>query len=210
MPDPKGRLADLKGLAPNVALAALGAVVLYVAMTSGEVHPPGASPAAPMQYPPGSAGGRLEEYVQRDFEGLRLERASWAIVKDWVVWTAEPAWDAAYVVRSYRLRMGKPPAAPGDTLATSQDFEVLYDTLGELDLASFGYVPSPSRQAPAYTVVNERGGWRLGVPLLKPHVGAEGAIAFLTRMRGVYTTRTAIIDQSIARIRQDAAATPPP
>lgn len=186
-----------------------GAAVVVLAGLALTLARPGAEPgsrvptspaprdAGPATFPAGTAGHRLVEYVAGDFAGERLERASWLKYKGWVMWPTEPAWDEAYVVRSYQP--GKVTAAGTEATA-----EVRYETLGILDLATFAYETSPSTQAVPFKLLVSEGAWKIGLPMLRPHPGPEAAIAFLERMKVHFKKQGPTIEKSIAAIRKDA------
>jgi hypothetical protein len=173
---------------------------------------PGASPSPPtgphgapsggVVYPEGTAGERLQAYVAGDFAGERLERASWMKYKGWVMWATEPAWDEAYVVRSFALE--KVASTALDATA-----DVTYPTLGVLDLQTFAYETSPSRQTVPFKLLLSQGEWKIGLPMLRPHPGVAATIAFLERMATHFVKQRPVIQASIARIKADAAKPEP-
>lgn len=188
-------------------LAATAAAVLAAVVTLAErKSEPPASPvprdAGPAAFPEGTAGARLAEYVAGDFGGERLERATWLKYKGWVMWPTEPAWDEAYVVRSYAL-------AKVASTASEATAEVRYDTLGVLNLTTFAYETSPTQQAVPFKLLLSEGAWKIGVPMLRPHPGPEAAIAYLGRMREHYTKQAPAIAKALAAIRADAAKPAP-
>jgi hypothetical protein len=160
---------------------------------------------APSQPPPflaGTPSAYLHDYVQADFQGDRLEKANWPRFKQQVVWPVEPNWETAYVIRSFRVQTG-PVTGQQATV------EVTYDTLGELNLFTFVYETSPTRQTVPYLLVPGDDRWKIGAPMLKPHVGPESAIAFLERMAVHYVQYRENIKRAIARIRADAGLPEP-
>lgn len=184
------------------AATTLAVVAAVVTLADRGQAPAPASPAprdaGPAAFPAGTAGARLAEYVAGDFAGERLERASWLKYQAWVMWKTEPAWDEAYVVRGYRLEKVA-------STAVEASAEVHYDTLGVLNLTTFAYTTSPSRQAVPFKLLASEGEWKLGLPMLRPHPGPEATAAFLTRMREHYRRQAPTIARAIAAIRADAA-----
>lgn len=187
-----------------VPVATVAAVAAGVAFAGRDPQPRPALSPAPREagpsasFPEGTAGARLAEYVKGDFEGERLERATWLKYQHWVMWKTEPAWDEAYVVKSYKVEKV-------DASATEAQGLVRYETLGVLDLQTFTYETSPSEQAVPFKLLLSEGEWKLGLPMLRPHPSPEAAIAFLARMKAHFTTLRPNLDQSIAAIRADAA-----
>ena len=154
------------------------------------------APATPA-YLPGTPAALLADYVAGDFAGERLEGANWLKYKRMVIWPTEPSWESAYVVRSYRLQ-------PAQTTPRQAMVEVTYHTLGELNVHSFTYTPSPTRHTVAFTLVPRQGEWKIGHPILRPHVSPEAAIAHMERMATLYPQRRADIQRAIAAVRADA------
>jgi len=195
------RVANVLG---GLALVAIAAGVAFVGLTARDA-PPGAGGGAPAAFVAGTAGARLEEYVTGDAAGERLERATWAKYKLMVVWPNEPAWDEAYVIRSQRIAMN--PALPGAVIKA--EGEVTYDTLGVLNLNTFDYETSPTRQTVPFSLLLLENTWKIGVPMLRPHPLADPTLAYLRRMREHYVTRRPAIDAAIKAIARDAAAPAP-
>lgn len=188
----------------------LGGVILGVALIGGYltmrgVPEPQATPTpTPLSPPPfeeGSPAGALHAYLEGDFAGERLERASWSKYKHMVLWPTEPKWDSAYVIRSFRVESGPITGRKSSAEAT-------FDTMGELDLDRYTYTASPTRQRVPYELVTSTEGWVLGTPTLRPHVGPEAAIAFLKRMRVGFPTLRGAIDASIKAIDEGSRAQP--
>lgn len=194
------RAANLIG---GLALVAIAAGVAYVGLTARDAAP-GAGGAAPPAFVAGTAGARLEEYVAGDAAGERLERATWAKYKPMVVWPNEPAWDEAYVIRAHRIAMD--PLPPKAVKAAG---EVTYDTLGVLNLNTFEYETSPTRQTVPFELLRIQDQWKIGVPMLRPHPLADPTLAYLRRMREHYVTRRPAIDAAIKAIARDAASAAP-
>lgn len=164
-----------------------------------------ANPARASEPPAFLAGtppAYLYAYVQGDFEGERLEGAHWSRYKERVVWPVEPNWEKAEVIRGFRMQSGP-------TTQREATIEVTYDVLGHLDLHTFTYKPAPERQIVPFLMVPRASGYVIGTPMLKPHVGAEGAIAYLERMRAQYKQHEGNITRSIAAIRAEAAVVRP-
>jgi hypothetical protein len=193
-----------KGLTGALAVAAIAAVGgIFLAMRGGPEPPaPTEPPRSPPPFDEGSPASALYAYVQDDFSGDRLERANWGKFKPRVLWPSEPKWESAYVVRSFRVESGK--LEPKRAQA-----EAAYDTMGELNLETFDYKSSPTRQVVPYSLELGPEDWRIGLPMLRPHVGPEGAIAFLRRMEVGYPKLKAKIQASIEQIDADARAKRP-
>lgn len=191
-----------------VTFAAIGLVViagLYVSMR-GAPEPaatPTPTPLSPPPFEQGSPAGALHAYLEGDFAGERLERATWATkYAHLVVWGAEPKWDGAYVIRSFRVESGPRQAHKASAEAT-------FDTMGELDLDHFTYTPSATRQRVPYDLVMGNDGWLIASPTLRPHVGPEAAISYLKRMEVGYSRLAKTINKAIAQIDADARAAKP-
>jgi hypothetical protein len=191
----------------TLALAALAGVALVGIFLSLKGVPevastPTPTPLAPPIFEEGSPAGALHAYLEGDFAGDRLERASWAKYSQMVIWTSEPKWDGAYVVRSFRVESGKAHAHGAGAEAT-------FDTIGELDLDHFSYSSSPSRQTVPYELVKGPDGWLIGTPTLRPHPGPEAAMAFLKRMEAGYPRQKSAIESAISKIDADARRAKP-
>lgn len=195
------RFANVLG---GLALVAIAGSVAWVGLTVRQA-PTGPGSAAPA-FLAGTPGARLDEYVAADAAGERLERATWPRFKTMVVWPNEPAWDEAYVIRSYRVSID--PTHP--TTPNKAEGEVFYDTLGVLNLETFTYDASPTRQTVPFSLLIVQGNWKLGVPMLRPHPLPDPTLAYLRRMREHYKVHRPAIDASIKAIARDAAAVPPP
>lgn len=195
---PSRRVAVIGGLLFLVVLAAFVHQFMHAHPTENAV-----ASSAPL-FQPGTPPGDLTTYLQGDFEGERLQRASWAKYQHLVDWATEPNWSSAWVIREYRVTSGR-------TTLTSATAEATYDTLGELDLDTFAYTPSPSRQTVPYSLTHydPKGPWKLAIPMLQPHVGVQGAIAHLKRMEVIFPARKAVIDQSIEKIETQAKTASP-
>lgn len=170
-------------------------LMAWVNRTAAELKATG--PSAPPTFQVGTPPYWLHEYVQADFQGDRLEKANWPRLKQMVIWPTEANWDSAYVIRSFRLQSG--PVTPKEATV-----EVTYETLGELNVHEFTYTPSPSRQTVPYALVPGQERWLIGVPILKPHVGPDAAVAYLERMKVHNPKRQAAIQAAIDGIRADA------
>lgn len=194
----------LKRLGWGVAAVVMVGIGIALMRTSpapepGVLVPSGgpASQAPPSEKPmflEGTPQAYLYDYVEADYNGERLEGANWEKFKNEVIWPVEPNWGSAYVIRSYRLQSG--PMTGKDATV-----EVTYDTLGELDTETFVYTPSPSRQTVPYTMVPRQDRWRIGLPMLRPHVGTEATVRYLERMKVNYPQYRTHIDQSIAALK---------
>jgi hypothetical protein len=189
------------------ALAALAGVALVGIFLSLRGVPeiaatPTPIPLSPPPFEEGSPAGALHVYLEGDFAGERLERANWAKYSQMVLWSSEPKWDGAYVVRSFRVESGKAHAHGAGAEAT-------FETMGELDLDHYSYKPSPSRQTVPYELVKGTDGWIIGTPTLRPHPGPEAAIAFLKRMAAGYPHQKATIEAAIKQIDSDARKAKP-
>ncbi|MDB5097948.1 MAG: hypothetical protein JWM80_2369 [Cyanobacteria bacterium RYN_339] len=190
-------------LAAFVALAGAAAVGVFLAMKGGsDPSMPKEPPRSPPPFDEGSPAGSLWSYLQGDFAGERLERATWTKYKEMVLWPAEPKWESAYVVRSFRVEGGK---VEGKKAAA----ECTFDTMGELDLETYKYQTSPTRQVVPYQLEFGPDTWKIGLPMLRPHVGPEAAIAFLRRMEVGYPRLKAQIEGAITTIDADARAKQP-
>jgi hypothetical protein len=159
-------------------------------------------PRSPPPFQEGSPANALWSYLQGDFSGERLERATWTKYKELVLWPAEPKWESAYVVRSFRVESGKLEGKKATCEST-------FDTMGELDLETFKYQTSPTQQVVPYTLEAGKEAWKIGLPMLRPHVGPEAAIAFLHRMEVGYPRLKPQIAASIQQITADARAKKP-
>ena len=189
------------GLVVLVGLAALTA--RHEALTNAPAGQAGASPVTPL-YMPGTPAGLLATYLDGDFHGERLERALWLTkYRAYGIWPNEPAWSSAYVIARYRLQSNAMTVRDADVEAT-------FDTLGELDLQTFVYQHSPSRQTVPYKLLNGPKGWQIAFPMLKPHVGPQAAIAYLQRMAVGYPHQRGAIAASIAAIEAEAGASAAP
>lgn len=143
--------------------------------------------------------GRVETYVDGDWNGERLEAANWpAKYKALVNWATEPSWDQAYLIRSYNIETGK----EGDRQATAF---VTYDTLGEFELDTFKYTASPTRQTVTYTLEKDKDQWLVGYPMLRPHVSVPAMIAFLERQAQAYPLKKPAIDEALTQLRAEQA-----
>lgn len=186
----------------SLALIAGGiGLMAWVNNTAQQVKATSAS--EPPAFLAGTPPAYLHEYVQGDFAGQRLEGANWVTYKERVIWPVEPSWEKADVVRSFRMQSGP-------TTRREATIEVTYDVLGELNLHTFTYKPAPERQIVPYLMVPRQDRYRIGTPMVRPHVGAEAAIAYLERMRPQYKHYAGNIQKSIAAIQADAAVSPRP
>lgn len=141
--------------------------------------------------------GRVETYVDGDYNGERLEGANWAAkYKKLVNWATEPTWDQVYVIRSYNVETGK----VGDPRSTAF---VTYDTLGEFDLDLLKYTVSPTRQTVTFTLEKEKGEWLIAYPTLRPHVNMHVLIAHLERMAVGYPLKKPAIDEALTALRAE-------
>jgi hypothetical protein len=153
------------------------------------------APEQPPEYMQGTPQGLLHDYLEGDFEGERLERATWPTkYKNMVSWENEPLWDTCYIINRYVIQSGN------TTLQRAQA-AVTYETMGEMSLESYEYRPSPSRQTVPFTLELSKTGWRISYPMLKPHVSPEAAIAFLQRMEVGYPQLRSRIQRSIDTIK---------
>src|SRR4051812_43477684 len=93
----------------TVAAVGVAAVVgIFVSMKGGPQPPLSTEPPrSPPPFDEGSPSGALWSYLQGDFAGERLERATWSKYKELVLWPTEPKWESAYVVRSFRVETVK-------------------------------------------------------------------------------------------------------
>lgn len=199
--------AQTKKLIPWVllALALIGAgvgLLHWVGRTETDLKAASPPSEKPM-FLEGTPQAALYQYVESDFQGERLEAASWLKFKELVIWPNEPNWDHAYVISRYRVQAG--PQSGHDA-----SVEVTYDTLGELDTEVYTYEHSPSRQTVPFTMVPKKGVWKVGMPRLQPHPGAQATIDYLERMAVHYPRYKKNIDASIAAIRADAKLTEHP
>ena len=187
------------GFLAVVAIAGLAFAMYGSSGGRGPIAMPTPTPVtSPPAFGEGTPAGVVHTYLEGDFAGERLERASWAKFQRMVLWPSEPKWDSAYVVRSFRVESGKQDKHDASADAT-------FDTLGELDLEQFVYTTSPSEQTVPYMLTsNAKVGWLIAQPMLKPHSGPEATIAFLKRMRVGYPTLAYHIDASIKQIAADA------
>lgn len=143
--------------------------------------------------------GKVETYVEGDFQGERLEGANWAAkYKKLVNWSTEPNWDQAYIIRSYNVESGKVGKDQAEAVVT-------YDTMGELDLDLLTYTPSPTRQSVTFTLKKENDEWLIAFPTLRPHPSLEAAIAHLERMAVGYPLKRPAIEELLTQLRSEQA-----
>lgn len=168
---------------------------------------PGGPSSTPTQQPnflPGTPASAIETYLDADYAGERLERASWGKFKELVSWPREPAWDSAYVIRSFHIKSGK-------TTMLRAEAEVEFVTAGELDLTTYVYTPSPTLQIVPYHLERPHDSWKLALPVLRPHVSPPAAVEFLKRMATGYPRLKTGIEASIKAIEAiDIPSSNPP
>ena len=180
-------------LALGLVAGGIGLMV-WVNQTAAELK--ATQPSEPPVFLAGTPPAYLYEYVQGDFKGERLEAANKARYKERVLWPTEPNWETAAVIRSFRMQSGP-------TTRTEASIEVTYDTLGELNLHDYTYRSAPKREILPFVLVPGQERYKIVSPILKPHVGAEAAIAFLERMSVNYQQFRPNIQRSIERIKAD-------
>jgi hypothetical protein len=186
----------------SLALVAGGiGLMVWVNDTARQVKATSAS--EPPAFLAGTPPAYLHAYVQGDFAGQRLEAANWVTYKERVIWPVEPNWEKADVIRGFRMQSGP-------TTRREATIEVTYDVLGELNLHTFTYKPAPERQVVPYLMVPRQDRYRIGTPMVRPHVGVEAAIAHLERMRAQYKHHEPNIQKAIAALKAEAAASPRP
>jgi hypothetical protein len=64
-------------------------------------------------------------------------------------------------------------------------------------------------QVVPYQIEAGKDAWKIGLPMLRPHVGPEAAVAYLKRMEVGYPKLKPTIEASIQAIQADAAAKQP-
>lgn len=180
----------------TLAAVAFGAAAYYATTQKGPAASVVSSPTpAPRQFLEGTPAGLLETYLQGDAQGERLERANWPKYREMVLWPREPLWDSAYIIRDYRIHSG-------EVAMPSAGAEVTFRTLGELNLETFVYTPSPTTQTVPYKLIAEQSRWKIAHPMLRPHVSPGGAVGFLERMAVGHPDKKDAIERSIQAIRQ--------
>lgn len=163
------------------------------------------SPTSPSSQGPGTLAGTpgaaLATYLEGDFRGERLEGASWLTYRERVSWSTEPSWHAAWVVKRYEM-------APAKMTGRTASIDVTYETLGELDLNTFVFRPSPTIHTVTYRLEAPSGVWKLTDPMLQPHPSVPAAKSFLKRMSVGHADRRVEIARAIQAMRVTAEKAP--
>ncbi len=131
------------------------------------------------QFQPGSlrrqdAGNVVRDYLRFDYQGARLNPASWPRMQALTTWKSNPDWQAFTIVSQYEV-------VSADQGLRSAAVKVRYGVLGRFEMG-VGYAPDRGFQTAEFRLrAVEDGGWKIEEqdPLLNPHVSRSRAVEWL-------------------------------
>jgi hypothetical protein len=115
----------------------------------------------------------VRRYCQLDSEGARLGAGSDGQIQKLSEWEAEPGWDSAVVIKSYRTKLQQSDATHASVLVT-------YDEYGKLDGDQFTARQTSEEVVFALTKVGS--GWKIRSPKLPPHVRPAALVAHINHI----------------------------
>jgi hypothetical protein len=118
----------------------------------------------------------VRRYCQLDSEGARLRGGSDGQIQELSEWEAEPGWDSAVVIKSYRTRLQQSDASHASV-------SVMYEEYGKLDGNQFS--ANQTTEEVVFTLTKVGPDWKIRSPKLPPHVRPAALVAHINHIISV-------------------------